>query len=132
MSLSISLSTPPLSVGGLSFVGGGHDGDPLSRSGGPDRPSLTRATAQRGSENITKKKPFMCQLVEKLYESNSGVCVNTGLLCMQLADGRYSGQLSVGGVTSSDSIYVIIYCCSNKNTCDGGKHKETVLRKVKI
>lgn len=66
---------------------------------------------------LPKKKPFMCQLVEKLYESNSGVCVNTGLLCMQLADGRYSGQLSVGGVTSSDSIYVIIYCCSNKNTC---------------
>lgn len=50
MSLSVSLSAPPLSVGGLSLVGGGHEGEPLSRSGGPDRPSLTRATAQRGSE----------------------------------------------------------------------------------
>lgn len=49
-SLSVSLSAPPLSVGGLSLDGGGHDGDPLSGSAGPARPSLTRATAQRGSE----------------------------------------------------------------------------------
>lgn len=49
VSLSVSLSAPPLSAGGLSLVGGGHDGDPLSRSGGPVRPSLTRATPQRGS-----------------------------------------------------------------------------------
>lgn len=49
MSLSVSLSAPPLSVVGLSLVGGGHDGDPLSKSGGPGRLSPTRATPQRGS-----------------------------------------------------------------------------------
>lgn len=49
-SLSVSLSAPLLSVGGLSLDGGGHDGDPRSGSAGPARPSLTRATPQRGSE----------------------------------------------------------------------------------
>lgn len=83
MSLSISLSAPPLSAGGLSLAGGGQDGDPLSRSGGPVRPSLTRATAQRGSGNEKE---------EKLDESNGAVCVNTGLLCMQPADGRSSAN----------------------------------------
>lgn len=49
MSLSVSLSAPPLSGGGLSLVGAGHDGDPRSGSDGPVRSSLTRATPKRGS-----------------------------------------------------------------------------------
>lgn len=49
VSLSVSLSAPPLSAGGLSLVGGGHDGDPRSASGGAVRPSLTSATPHRGS-----------------------------------------------------------------------------------
>lgn len=61
VSLSVSLSAPPLSVGGLSLVGGGHDGDPLSGSGGPVRSSLTRATPQRGSETYSSKS-LVCQL----------------------------------------------------------------------
>lgn len=52
-----------------------------------------------------------------LYKSSSAICVNAGLPCMQRVDGRfYSGQLTVGGVKSSDYIYVIICYSSKKIT----------------
>lgn len=52
-------------MGGLSLDGGGHDGDPLSGSAGPVRPSLTRATPHRGSE---MEKPFTGLRKEELQD----------------------------------------------------------------
>lgn len=47
--------------------------------------------------------------------SSSAICVNAGSPCMQrvMMDSSIRGQLTVGGVRSSDYIYVII-CCSSK------------------
>lgn len=72
MSLSVSLSAPPLSRGGLSLVGAGHDGDPRSGSEGPVRSSLTKATPKRGSGKHPSKSlvwqfPLGLVKVQRLY-----------------------------------------------------------------
>lgn len=91
------------------------EGTTASPSQGLEGRTARRSPGPRRNEALKNIKSRLFRKRRFLKVSSSAICVNAGSPCMQRAmmDSSIRGQLTVGGVRSSDYIYVII-CCSSK------------------